>query len=819
MMRIDLHVHSRFSKKPSQWFLQKIECPESFTQPSDIYQTAKSKGMTHVTITDHNTIEGALEIAHLPDTFISEEITSFFPSDGCKVHILAYDITEKQHDAFHKIRFDIFKLIAYLNQENIVHAVAHPLYGVNDKLTIDHFEQMLLLFNNFELNGSRSGHQNEFLKQILGSLTPRIIEELQAKYQIQPYGSKPWEKNLIGGSDDHSGLNITRTHTQVKDADNIESFLQGIGKGQTEVISDPALPQTMAHNLYGIAFQYFKSKYDLKRYINKDLMVTFLDRALDNRSEVKHHLISKFYYFMQQRLQKRKNVKSSESLVGLLKKETKALITQSPEFMEVINRRPASSHEMERIWYDFANQTANRILFHYTEKLAGHISGANIFKIFQTIGSTGDLYMSLAPYFVAYTHFTKDRTMNQEALARFRNVCSHSLPGQDRLKVAHFTDTFFDVNGVAYTLQQQVQTAAETNKQLMMITCHDSKQSQDPGIKIFKPIGVYSLPEYDDQKIYGPPLLEMLDFCYQQNFTHIHAATPGPIGLAALAIARILKLPICSTYHTAIPQYAHILTGDEAIEEVAWKYIRWYYEQMNLIFVPSLSTKEELTQKGIAEDKIRLYPRGVDVERFHPSKRNGYFGRHYQIQDNIKLLYVGRVSKEKNLHILAEAFKSLVQSHPNVYLVIVGDGPYYEEMQAEMKGYNCIFAGYREGDELSTIYASSDIFVFPSTTDTFGNVILEAQASGLPVIVTDQGGPCENMISDQTGLVVKGDSVQDLLRAVESLVNHPARIQQMSLSAREYTEERSFQAAFKAHWELYRQGKSVDAKSCHHQAA
>jgi glycosyltransferase involved in cell wall biosynthesis len=205
----------------------------------------------------------------------------------------------------------------------------------------------------------------------------------------------------------------------------------------------------------------------------------------------------------------------------------------------------------------------------------------------------------------------------------------------------------------------------------------------------------------------------------------------------------------------------------------------------------------------------------VDVDRFHPSKRNGYFGRNYQIQDKLKLLYVGRVSKEKNLHVLAKAFKMLAQSHPDVYLVIVGDGPYHREMQAEMRGLNCIFAGYREGDELATIYASSDIFVFPSTTDTFGNVVLEAQSSGLPVIVTDQGGPCENMISEQTGLIVTGDSVQELRRALETLVNKPSRIEQMGVSARKYTEKRSFQAAFKTHWELYRRGASEPQ----HQAA
>jgi len=124
MANADLHVHSRFSKRPSQWILQKIGCPESFTNPLQVYQIAKKRGMNLVTITDHNTISGALEIAHLPDTFVSEEITSYFPEDRCKIHVLAWNITEKHHGEISRIRQNIFDLVSWLHQEKIVHAIA-----------------------------------------------------------------------------------------------------------------------------------------------------------------------------------------------------------------------------------------------------------------------------------------------------------------------------------------------------------------------------------------------------------------------------------------------------------------------------------------------------------------------------------------------------------------------------------------------------------------------------------------------------------------------------------------------------------------------
>jgi glycosyltransferase involved in cell wall biosynthesis len=297
----------------------------------------------------------------------------------------------------------------------------------------------------------------------------------------------------------------------------------------------------------------------------------------------------------------------------------------------------------------------------------------------------------------------------------------------------------------------------------------------------------------------------MLSFCYDRRFNHLHSATPGPIGLAALAISKILKLPISGTYHTAIPQYVQILTGDANIEELTWKYVLWYYSQMDVIYAPSQSTCDELVEKGIKPEKVRVYPRGIDIEEFNPSHRNGRIEKMFNHRDGINLLYVGRVSKEKNIHLLGRAFESLARKRSDLRLIIVGDGPYLRTMKQAMQGLPCYFTGYVRGNRLSEIYAGSDLFLFPSTTDTFGNVVLEAQASGLPVIVTDKGGPCENMIDGQTGLVIPADDSQALYEAIKSLIDHPDRRQRMGNAARRYMEQRSFEAAFLQTWEMYHQ--------------
>ena len=169
----------------------------------------------------------------------------------------------------------------------------------------------------------------------------------------------------------------------------------------------------------------------------------------------------------------------------------------------------------------------------------------------------------------------------------------------------------------------------------------------------------------------------------------------------------------------------------------------------------------------------------------------------------------GGCPKRRTWKFSSDVFKSLIQDYSGIHLVVVGDGPYLEEMQQELAGTPCTFTGYLQGEDLAAAYASCDLFLFPSTTDTFGNVVLEAQASGIPVIVTDSGGPQENLIPGKTGLVIQGDSEESLLGAIQSLLAQPERLKDMGLTARGYMEERSFDAAFQDTWRLF------EEEACH----
>ena len=801
--RMDMHVHSKYSIRPSQWILQKLGCWESYTEPAYIYKRLIDKGMDMVTITDHNLIDGCLEIAHLENVFISEEITTYFPEDKCKIHVLAYDITENQHLEIQKIRRDIFDLVHFLNSENIIHVVAHPLFSINGKLSYENFERLLLLFKNFECNGARDGTLNSSLQYILNHLCPKDFEYLENKHGFKSIGGHPWEKGITGGSDDHSSLNIGRMFTEVPVICDIKSFLKNISMGKSFAKGQASTPRTMAHNLYAIGYQFCRRKFNLEKHVGRDSFLQFMDKALNPAQKPGKNLFNSILGFINCKIRFRP-VTGGMELHRILSLETERLIRTDPEIRKMVNDSINPHEHMGAKWYRFANKAGNRVFAHSAEQLLRQASSSGFMSVFQTLGSAGSLYTMLSPYFISYSMFNQDRRLSGEFVVRFNQRKKNAAKSPD-VKVAHFTDTFYEINGVALTLQQQLKTAASTNKNMTIITCghKDICPHEQPGVKNFEPIGVFELPEYPEIKLFYPPVLEMIDFCFEQKITHIHTATPGPIGMAALAVSRLLHLPIVGTYHTSLPQYTAYLTEDYALELLMWKYMIWYYNQLDTVFTPSKSTSNELASKGIQPEKLKVYPRGVDTQRFNPDKRNGFFDKHFPIRNKQKLLYVGRISKEKNMHILEEAFKELCSLTSDVHLIIVGDGPYRQEMEHSLKHFPVTFTGYLQGDDLSQAFASSDLFIFPSTTDTFGNVVLEAQASGLPAIVVNQGGPMENVIENITGLVIEANSVSEMRNAIYSLVSDPERLNKMGREARAHMEERSFEKAFEETWMMY----------------
>ena len=239
------------------------------------------------------------------------------------------------------------------------------------------------------------------------------------------------------------------------------------------------------------------------------------------------------------------------------------------------------------------------------------------------------------------------------------------------------------------------------------------------------------------------------------------------------------------------------------------------------VVVPSRFIARLLHQRGPRNRKLLILDRWVDTERFHPKLRTPGFWKRHGIDEGrvVKFLYVGRVGLEKNLDTLADAFLTLHATHPDVHLIVVGDGPHRAALERKLAGAPVTFTGFLEGSHLSRAYASADVKLFPSTTDTWGNAPLEAQASGIPVIVSDQGGPQELMEHGTTGLRVRGRDVTALVQAMRELLDPDVRAR-MGAAARAFTEANRLEAPFQAILEAdaYRARVKPHGKPTKHEA-
>jgi hypothetical protein len=253
--RIDLHVHTCHSKTAGDVFLNGLGVHESYTRPESVYRAAKARGMDFVTITDHDSISGALEIAHLDHVIVGEEITTYFPDDGACLHVVALDIDESHHRDIQKYRHNIFELVSYLQTESLYHFVAHPFFRMTT-LSLEHVEQCLLLFETFEVrNGGKTLYPVDLIDQILDSLTPITIESLSSRYGIEPYGEDPWIKNRVSGSDDHGGILIGVNHTSTPLAASKGHLMTFLKSGQSQPEGDGGTPLAVGAEILSVTAQ------------------------------------------------------------------------------------------------------------------------------------------------------------------------------------------------------------------------------------------------------------------------------------------------------------------------------------------------------------------------------------------------------------------------------------------------------------------------------------------------------------------------------------------------------------------------------------
>jgi len=627
--------------------MRKFNVPESYTSPLHLYRVARERGMDFVTITDHNAITGALEIGHLPGTFISSEITAHFPENGCKVHVVVLHISEAQFPVILELRKNVYEMVAYLHYEKIAHFMAHPLYAQNEKLNLEIIERSLLLFTTLEIkNGCRAHRFNGFTKRLVSSLNESVLERLADKHDLRPYGATPWIKGIVGGSDDHSGLFIARAHTTVYDTPTIEGFINAVRSGESWADGEDGGPLTMAHSLYGIAHSFYRERLGERRRGSTPFVSALLDRFF-NIGEDKGSFVDKIRLFILKNLPA-SNSHTGKSFEEILDSEARLLLGDT-EFLAGI-----SNEDSNRKIFTITSRLANRLIFHYTNRLMTLPFNAGFFDYLNTVGTIGLVHTLISPYYLAFHHQHKGKELIRDLSKSIPEMHHKEAPE----KIALFTDTLDEINGVAITIKRLISTARNRGVELTVITSGDKIEDAVDGVKKFLSVGDCVLPEYPELKLNFPPILDVMDFVEREGFTRIHVSTPGTVGLLGLLIGRLMDIPVAGTYHTDIPQYVRSLTNDEFLEKAAWSYMIWFYSQMEEVMVPSTGTRLQLQSRGLPPNRMKPLPRWVDTDAYSPGMRNSSFWRGRGVAPGrLVLLYVGRVSREKGLELLAVAFR------------------------------------------------------------------------------------------------------------------------------------------------------------------
>jgi glycosyltransferase involved in cell wall biosynthesis len=365
------------------------------------------------------------------------------------------------------------------------------------------------------------------------------------------------------------------------------------------------------------------------------------------------------------------------------------------------------------------------------------------------------------------------------------------------IRVAVFTDNDFGkVNGVTTALRALVDNVPPMIAP-RIYTCEGQPRHEANYFACAGP--GFAIPFYRDMKIYVPSVGRLIAEARREGVNLVHLTTPGPVGLAALHVAKQLHVPLVGSFHTNLVAYTRTLSGSHALGSLMRKYLEWIYGRCERVLVPSEATRVQLIADRIAPKKIALWRRGVCTTRFTPAKRSENLRASWNAADVPVVLYVGRLSKEKGLGLLPVIVRRLSELRTAYRLVLVGDGPAREELQRALP--EAVFTGTLTPDQVAVAMASADVFLFPSRTDTAGNVVLEAQASGLPVIVSNAGGPSEQMIDRRTGIVCRDDSTFEF--ALMSLLRHQSARRSMSSAARRYAMTRQWSVALEPLYQAY----------------
>ena len=627
--RADLHCHSTASQSSKLGIQRSAGLPECATPPSEVYELAKRRGMDFVTITDHDTIEGALEIAHRPDAFVSEELTASFRGEPQAVHVLCFGITPADHEWLQAHSGDVEECAEYLHGNEIACALAHPFYAVAAPLEPRHRRLLARLFDAWETrNGSRARELN-----------------MPAAVYVDTRGGTG-----VGGSDDHAGVDIGRTWTSAPGASTPEEFLAHLRAGRVEPHGDQGSAEKWAHAAIVLASRSLGLESGSPAP-SPDVVLRLVERVVGEGRE-----------------------RSGEDGDGFTPDDARALLgawldsvgLPGGEELIALMQEDGFSHRdllrRSRAAHDLRLRRAAG------EARGGIVSGAGAGS---ALAGLFDACLPVVPYLPAMTFLAQER-------ARLS-----SRDGEPR-RVAIVVDAIDAPHGVAHTI--------ERIRELGVGGFEVEVVGTDRGVDRRLPAAAeVEVPFYEGMAMGVPSLPRLVETLTEGRFDLIHLATPGPTGVAAALTARMAGIPVLASHHTEFVDYVRMRSGSERLAGAMGLAMSLFYRDCGIVLSPSNSADDSLGRLGVAPERIARWIRGVDTSRFTPDLRRREPG-----DGRISVLYAGRLTKEKGVELLADAFLAARRVQPRLHLVLAGGGP-EEGYLRERLGDCAEFLGWLEG--------------------------------------------------------------------------------------------------------------------------
>ena len=373
------------------------------------------------------------------------------------------------------------------------------------------------------------------------------------------------------------------------------------------------------------------------------------------------------------------------------------------------------------------------------------------------------------------------------------DALSNEDSARPRLKIAIVTETWPpEINGVALSMMQLCQGLQRRGHEILLV-----RPIQKTACNEFHPnkeclVVAQAIPKYPGMQFGWPQYLKVSKAFEKFSPDVVHIVTEGPLGLMALQAAKSKKIAVSSGFHSPFQDFSRFFDLAFLVKPIQ-RYLTWFHNSTNLTCVPSPYTEQVLRSIGVT-CPLKVVGRGVDTEKFSPKHRSQQLRQQWGVDANTRvMLYVGRVSPEKEVDVLIQAFHALqAQQGQNFKFVIVGDGPDRARLSSLSNSKDVIFMGSLSGKELTAAYASADVFTYASQSDTFGNVILEAIASGLPVVAYNYVAAQQHVQHGVTGWLSPLGDVTDLTQSICALPALP-QLRKMGLLASASVQQNSWQ--------------------------